>query len=160
MKDIDLVETFVNETAGMLFRPSFTVAKIDESIVMMGVAEVITELGAVFANLQVNINQNCWSLEPPHVCTHDKWLCPSNPKSYNDYADWHRDENGGLCWIRKDDWRSATNSLLDIKDVKCAAATMAKNIKALLYYHSLGHELGLKKWPKEWEFRPHGSYKE
>lgn len=158
--DVVLLDSFVNEVVTILFHEHpFELQSKGLCVVISGTARIETDLGSVNASLCIEASKNSWITIPPRVVANVPWLCPVGSVGTTDLSDWHRYADGELCWIRPDDWRRATHGIAKNEGVLCAVATLAHNIDTLLRYHYIGYYYGLVKWPKEWDFRPHGSYK-
>lgn len=157
---LDKTINFVNVVASYLYEEGK--AKLQcfgrGIVVATGVLKIPTDVGDADAEVEVDIKDKSWIIDAPCVRAHAAWLRPKEPCAYVDYCDWHRYPSGELCWIRPDDWQTATSKMENVDDVRRAAATLAKNVQSLLRYHFIGYVLGLSSWQKDWDARPHGSY--
>ena len=162
MGDLAYRGSFVQELISLLFGSGalLVMGRGQDDQIIEGDATIRSDVGERKAHLRIYVDGRRWSKEPPMVVACVNWLRPKKYKAYRDLADWHRTDDGQLCWIRPDDWHLACKDLKSMDDVQNAAACMAKNVLALLQFHHIGDVLGLNKWPPQWEYRPHGSYKE
>lgn len=125
---------------------------------IQGVMHVRSPCGDTTAKVSIRFGIFDWPRKPPVVQTDVDWLQPQSGCSQADYADWHRYPDGKLCWIRPDCWAAECQDRYSAQKVERAAVILAKAVGDLLSYHYIASILHLVKWPKEWDFWPHGSF--
>jgi hypothetical protein len=95
-----------------------------------------------------------WINRVPVVSTNDAWLRRGG-------ADWHVYRDGSLCYVYAPQWRDEVAAVLSEHDLGEAASFAASwclhSVRWLLYRHHFAFEHGIKKWPSEWPFWPHGN---
>lgn len=135
----------------------FSRMRIDES---GGTGSVTGLLNLSHDDIQTSICAKCsfefvanWDKCLPIVRTDEPWLRHGG-------AEWHMFSNGSLCYLYAQHWRDDVPASVSQYDIATAAAFAAswcvRSVKWLLYRHHFAFEHGIKRWPAEWPFWPHG----
>jgi hypothetical protein len=93
-----------------------------------------------------------WPTHVPVVSTSEPWLIRD--------TEWHAYSDGSLCYIYHKEWEDDVPPLVSTHDIGVAAEFAAywciRSVRWLLYRHHFAFEHGIKKWPAQWPFWPHG----
>lgn len=93
-----------------------------------------------------------WMNRPPRVVCGEVWVRRN--------IDWHVFKDSALCYVLDDEWRDQMEifrkdcDLQDLEDI--AVFWCLRNVRALLYKHRQAADLGIERWPSQWDFWEHG----
>ena len=133
-----------------------SVRKSLSTIVVEGTLSIDSMCGQADADILIAFHGSDWMNEMPIVKTDVAWLQPRGGGSWNQCAEWHRYQDGRLCWTRKDCWQRLFSNGVDAGSARNAAASLVKDVSVLLGYHFVADRIGLTEWPSRWPFWKHG----